>query len=359
MTSPEVGITHDQGVDGGAFDTSEDIRPVVDERVLTFPHQIADGVWWLRMDLGERVRHVNVYLLDDHDGWSIIDTGSNVESCRRALTDVLTSAPFASKPVRRAIITHHHPDHLGLAGWMASRGAEIAATATTWQSAQRILASRPEPTVEQIAFQQRGGLLPLEIEAYRRRHSHAYHDSVSTLPQQFTAVRDREVLEIGARKWTVHFGQGHASDHATFWSDDQIAIVGDQILPGISPNFCIHACESHADPVGGFLECSRKFAALATPATLCLAGHNTPFTGITRRCEQMIANQSSVLDRLLIRISRPQTAYECLESTYRRPIAFTERPLLVTQVVAYLDHLQRAGLAESEQVGTALLWKRK
>ena len=56
--------------------------------MLTYPHedvpapgelqQVAEGVYWLRMPLPLALDHINLYLLEDDDGWWIVDTGMAV-----------------------------------------------------------------------------------------------------------------------------------------------------------------------------------------------------------------------------------------------------------------------------------------
>lgn len=320
--------------------------------------EVADGVWWIQLELGDKLKHVNVYLLEDNGKLVLVDTGSRLESCQLTLQNILESAEFVGKPLRDVYVTHHHPDHIGLAGWLAQRSVVLHMSATCWRTAHHILAMSPLPNESQIAFQQLAGLSLMEIEAFRRRKLHQYHELVSPLPASFCVVNDKDVIRIGKRKWKVHFGNGHAKDHLTLWSDDGLAIVGDQILAGISPNLCVQACEEFSDPLGEFLESCQVFATRASLATKCLPGHNFPFAGIPKRCEQLVANQNMVLARLLEQLSGPKRAVDCLESIYRRPIGTIERPAFVTQVMAFLSHLQKRTLVESKMIGTSLLWNR-
>ena len=87
--------------------------------------EVAPGILWTRLPLPMRLDHVNVYVLDDGPCWIVIDTGLDWKGCRDAW-EALLAGPLAGKPAGRVILTHHHPDHIGLAGWFAERGAEVA-----------------------------------------------------------------------------------------------------------------------------------------------------------------------------------------------------------------------------------------
>jgi glyoxylase-like metal-dependent hydrolase (beta-lactamase superfamily II) len=81
---------------------------------------IAPGVLWLRMPLPFALNHINLWLLEDGPGWTIVDCGFAGEQTT-ALWDQIFAGHLAGRPVRRIIVTHYHPDHIGLAGWLAAR----------------------------------------------------------------------------------------------------------------------------------------------------------------------------------------------------------------------------------------------
>ena len=72
--------------------------------------EVAEKVFWLRMPLPMALDHVNVYVLDDGDGWTVVDTGFD-SGRTRSIWEALLDGPLKSKPVHRIVATHHHPDH--------------------------------------------------------------------------------------------------------------------------------------------------------------------------------------------------------------------------------------------------------
>jgi glyoxylase-like metal-dependent hydrolase (beta-lactamase superfamily II) len=82
--------------------------------------EVAPGILWARIPLPFRLNHVNVYLIDDSDGWAILDTGIGNDATRAAW-EVLAAGPLGGRRLTRLIVTHFHPDHIGLAGWLSQR----------------------------------------------------------------------------------------------------------------------------------------------------------------------------------------------------------------------------------------------
>ena len=183
--------------------------------------EVAPGVLWLRLPLPMALDHVNVYALDEGDSWTIVDTGFSSKR-GRAIWDKLLAGPLGGKPVSRVIVTHHHPDHVGLAGWFQSEhGAELWTTRTAWLFSRMLqLDEQAIPTQETMAFYRSAGMDP-EIFAQRaQERPFNFADVVYPMPLGFHRLKEGDVIEIGGRSWDVRMGNGHSPEHATFWSRD-------------------------------------------------------------------------------------------------------------------------------------------
>ena len=308
--------------------------------------EVADGVLWMRLPLPMVLNHVNVYALDDGDGWSLVDTGFHTARAV-AIWERLLDGPLRGRPVRRVILTHHHPDHVGMAGWFAARGAEVCATRVAWLTARMLtLDVQDRPTPEQTAFWRAAGMPEEELLRRRAERPFNFADVVHPIPLGFTRLEEGAALRLGGRDWRVRLGDGHAPRHATLWSEDgALVLAGDQILPGISPNLGVYPTEPDADPVGEWLESCRRLSGPATEAQLCLPGHKLPFRGIPARLAQLVENHRTALDRLHAHLARPRTAHDCFPALYRREIGPQEYGLALVEAVGHLNHLARTGRA--------------
>ena len=90
------------------------------------PEKIAAGVY--RVDAIRFPNAINVLLLENDDGWTLVDTGAEGEAAR--IRDALTALGSGPEDLKRIFLTHHHPDHIGglegLTEWAPD--AELGAT---------------------------------------------------------------------------------------------------------------------------------------------------------------------------------------------------------------------------------------
>jgi glyoxylase-like metal-dependent hydrolase (beta-lactamase superfamily II) len=322
---------------------------------------VADGVLWIRLPLAIRPDHVNAYALDDGDGWTIVDTGLDTPAVRAAWERAL-AGPLRGRPVTRVIVTHHHPDHIGLAGWFQSRGAALWTTRTGWLTARMLtLDVQERPTAEMLAFWRDAGM-PADMLAKRTdARPYNFADAVHPLPLGYRRIAQDEEIEAAGRRWRVEIGHGHAPEQATLWGvGHDLVITGDQILPGITPNIGVHASEPEADPVGDWLASCRRLAPLAHPGQFALPGHRTPFFGLDTRLAELARHQEEGLDRLASYIAAsPRTAAECFETLFGRRIPEAIWGLALAEAVGHLNHLRATGRATRERgPDGAWLWRR-
>jgi len=306
--------------------------------------EVAPEVMWLRLPLPMKLDHVNCYVLDDGDGWSVIDTG--LDWARgRAMWEAVLAGPLAGKPVRRVIVTHHHPDHVGLAGWFVARGAELWMPRTGWLMARMLrLDEQAGYPPETLAFYRRAGMDAAVLAQRETERPFNFADCVAPLPLGFNRLREGGVIRMAGRDWDIRMGDGHAPEHATFWSrDEDLVIGGDQLLPSISANLGVYPTEPEADPVADWIAACARLAPFAREAHLVLPGHKLPFTGLPWRLRQMVENHHGALARLLAHLVVPQRAGDCFIPLFKREISGGEYGLALVEAVAHLNHLAQSG----------------
>lgn len=306
--------------------------------------KVAEGILWMRLPLPMALDHVNVYALADGEGWAVIDTGFYSKR-GVAIWETLLAGPLAGKPVTRVIVTHHHPDHIGMAGWFQTEhGAELLTTRTAWLMARMLtLDVQDVPTPEAMRFYASGGIPADLLEERCSSRPFNFADCVAPMPQGYSRIREGDQISIGSRNWTIRIGHGHAAEHATFWSNDGIVLGGDQLLPSISPNLGLYPNEPGADPVKDWLESCEAFKAHARPDQLILPGHKLPFYGLPLRLRQLIENHEGALARLLEFLTEPHSAHDCFMTIFKRQIGGGEYGLALVEAMAHCQHLFLSG----------------
>ena len=300
-----------------------------DRRGLHYPHgrftpepdtlfEVAPGVFWLRMPLPFSLNHINLWVLDDGAGWAIVDTGLNTGQGKKTWAGLFAGA-LAGKPVTRVIVTHYHPDHLGLAGWLCERwGVPLEIARTEYLLARTLtLDIRDAPPAEAIDFYTSAAWPEERLAAFRKRSWGGFSKVVYPLPAGFKRLQDGDVLDIGGRDWRIVTGRGHSPEHSCLVSDG-LMIAGDQVLPRITSNVSVYPTEPHADPLGDWLDSLDSFGHLDAGLRV-LPAHNEPFEGLHARLEQLRDDHMEKLGKLEAFCTEPRTVFETFPVLFRRP----------------------------------------
>lgn len=322
--------------------------------------ELAEGVLWIRLPLPMVLNHINVYALDDGDSWTIVDTG--VHSRRSVgVWETLLAGPLQGRPVGRVLLTHAHPDHVGMAGWLKDRfGAELVTSRTAYLTARMLILDIEEtPTPQALDLWRSAGMDPAIYAERAAQRPFNFSDMCAPLSIGYTRVQQGNVLRAGGRDWDVHIGNGHAPEHVTLWSrDDDLVLAGDQILPSISPNISVAPGEPAANPLADWLESCERLGQLARTEHVVLGGHNLPFTGLPLRMHALAENHYSALDRLRDHLRTPRTVAECFPVLFRREIGKGIYGLALGESLAHLNWLLHAGeVTRTRRDDGAWLWQ--
>ncbi len=306
--------------------------------------ELATGVRWLRMGLPFALNHINLWLLDDGDGWTVVDCGIATDDTRAAWEQVFAHE-LRGKPVTRVIATHCHPDHVGLSAWLCDRWhAPLAMTVGEYGFARMMAAGLPGADgPAMIPHFRRHGLTDRDKLAQLDGRKSYYPSLVPKVPEHFLRLEEERPLQIGGRAWQVITGTGHSPEHAALYCKELgILISGDMVLPRISTNTSVFAIEPEADAVGHYLASLEKF--LPLPAdTLVLPSHGKPFRGLHQRIAQLQAHHAERLDEVRVACATPQSAADIVPLMFKRELDMHQLTFAMGEALAHLHRLWYAG----------------
>ena len=250
---------------------------------------VAPGLRWVRMGLPFALDHINLWLLrdrlDGREGWTLVDCGICNDATKASWEQVFASH-LDGLPVLRLIVTHFHPDHMGLAAWLTEKwsgraagppqgatsplgGQRSGAAASVgahhecrlWMSATDFNLARLASGTTQgmgggpaAAFFASHGLSdPESLEKIRGRANY-YPSMVPAVPTSFRRLMNGSRVTIGGHDWVCIAGYGHAPEHMSLHCESLgLLISGDMVLPRISTNVSVVDVEPEADPLSLYL----------------------------------------------------------------------------------------------------------
>jgi glyoxylase-like metal-dependent hydrolase (beta-lactamase superfamily II) len=306
-------------------------------------HPVAEGVYWLRMPIPFGLDHINLWVLDDGDAWVLVDTGVALPGCK-ALWRSLLEGPLSTKPVGRILVTHYHPDHLGLAGWLGHKtGAPLLIARTEYLMARMLcldIADAPPPAA--VEFYASSGWPEPALDGMRKQSWGFFSKLISPLPTGFQRIEQGDTLAIGGRRWTVVTGRGHAPEHSCLLSDDGLFIAGDQVLPRITSNVSVYPTEPLANPLADWLGSIAALRAVPDDV-LVLPSHNEPFKGLHVRLDQLADHHEAKLAKLADYCAEPRSAFEAFPCLFGRTIGEGEYNMATGEALAHLHWLEAEG----------------
>jgi len=307
--------------------------------------EVARGVFWARVALPFRLNHVNVYLIDDGDAWNIVDTGIANELTKETW-DRLLSGRMAGRRVSKIVATHHHPDHVGLATWLAEKfGAEVVMSGTEYLLGLTYwLDSDAMKADHYRAFYRTRGLDAEVAESILDR-SGRYQSLTGPLPFSFRRVIEGDTLRLGARAFQVVTGGGHAPEQVMLYCpDDRILFAADQIMLSITPNVSVSPRNPNGDVLGLFLASLERMAGQFGDEVLVLPGHHRPFHGLRARVREITGHHEDRLAAIVKACAKaPRSAADLLKTLFRYPLDRGVMGLAFGESCAHVNRLLEEG----------------
>ena len=329
-----------------------DFQPEIGEAIDILP-----GLKWLRLPLPFMLGHINVWLLQDDDGWAIVDTGINTSITRKTWESVF-NGQLDNASVSRVLVTHLHPDHAGCAGWLCeTHDVELYMTRDEYLLC-RILVSDTDLPVprEGKRFYHAAGFAEEDLLRYQEMFG-SFGTVVAQLPRAYHRLHEDRPVTIGQNEWQIITGHGHSPEHACLYNPQQnVLISGDQILPTISPNVSVYPTEPAANPLAGWFESLHRMKSLLPDDVLVLPSHGKPFRGVKGRLDALIEEHEVGLEKLRQYCVEPQRVVDVFPTLFKSEITDSNLMMATGEAQAHLSYLLYEGELGISTDETGVRW---
>ena len=306
--------------------------------------EIAAAIYRVRLPLPFALNHVNCYLLRDADGWTILDAGLNRPEIYAGWQAAFAGLGIAPTAIRRIIITHMHPDHIGMAGRLQQEtGAAVFLSPGEWAIAQATWAPNPQRETEVTAYLHRVGAPPT-VGAIVEEQEQRLRRMTQPLPVDVQMLHPGDTLTLAGRRCEILHAPGHAEAQIIFYAPaERLLLCGDHVLQRITPNIGYWP-SSQPDPLGRYLASLNELMAL--PVLLALPGHGSVMT------TEWQARLCALEEHHRVRLEETRRAVEggatALEVSRRLfnygKLSEHEVRFAVAEAMAHLDYLARRGV---------------
>ncbi len=304
---------------------------------------VAPGVKWFRLPLPYRLDHVNIYLIEDDDGYCILD-GGIYDEASVAQWEALLAGPLSGAHFTKLIVTHHHPDHIGMAGWLCERlNIPLLTSQTAYLACANLVLDPGSRQDRQFHdFYLRNGMSEESAELMGTQ-GHEYLRKVSPLPSTFLRLLAGDTLTIGSRRFKVLSGDGHSPEQIMLYCDaDHLFFSADQVIAKISPNVGVWANEPDGDPLGHFVRSLRFIRDVLPDDSLTLPGHQLPFYGLHDRCNELVEHHDHRCEAISSATQgKPLSVRELVPVIFTRELDIHQLGFAFVETLAHVNRMLR------------------
>ncbi|PLS23441.1 MBL fold metallo-hydrolase [Neptunicoccus cionae] len=337
------------------FPYGDHVPPIGDGSTV----EVSENLLWARMPVGGGLGSVNIWLFRHEGTWSIIDTGIDSPETVAAWDEIFATT-IKPQNVGRLVLTHGHPDHGGLAGWISGRcGAPVLITLEEERELVELAKGMsPERDARQVAFFRAAGGSDVLVEA-NMQLQRSYSGLVRTPPAEFERIAAGDILTLGGDAWQVVIGSGHSPEHACLYNEKRkLFIAGDQVLPKITPNVSVRARNPEADPMTHWLSSLARIKSEIPDDVLVLPSHGDPYRGLHARIDTLIKGHEQDLKNALAEIQEPKRVIDLFQVLFNCKVTESIYGLAAGEALANLHCLRTRGEAVREIDADGVAWWR-
>lgn len=297
------------------------------------------GITPLRVDLPFRLNHVNCFMAENENGWTIIDTGLN-----NAYTAQLWKDQLQDKKVTELFITHYHPDHIGYAGTLQQQ--TNAAVSMSKIDADSVQNAWSQTFLDELHSHYKASGIPLAIAKEMQENTESFKPLLQPLPTVNHYFIEGEKVRIGHYEYEVIHTPGHAEGMVCFYNAEKnVLLSADHILPRITPNIS-YWYHGDPNPLKSYLESITSMKKLN--ADFVIPSHGKPFHGANNRIDEIVHHHDERLQATMEAIDTGTSVYDVFKRLFQWELTTHEIRFALGETLAHLEYLRLDGACSRE-----------
>lgn len=334
------------------------VPPRRPDEPLPEAREVAPGIWKITVPIPFPLRTVNMHAIVGKDGWALIDTGMGIPDARTAFSAGLERAGLTIDTLHAIVLTHHHPDHVGLSGELQEQsGAAVYMHPIDEESVQILWkGTMPQRFGSVSHFLAQHGMPPTQLW-FSQVNPEVMRSIIRVPPHEaFTLVEDGQHINLVGEDYRVIWTPGHSDGQICLLRErDGVFFAADHVLPRITPNVGLYSQYDRQNPLGDYLNSLAKVMHL--PASIVLPGHGEPFKDLGARAKEIIAHHAErELEILGLLDGRPQHAYQLAMQLFGNRLKNNEAQRMgAAEVLSHLEYLRYNGQVKQQHTADGLI----
>ncbi len=311
-----------------------------------------NGMYIIHQPMPYPLQENNAYLAETDNGWAVIDLGVDLARTRELWHAAVREAGIGFSSIKKIIVTHCHPDHLGAAAWMQRMtGAPVYMSKADRNIAQTFAFFRGDKHAAYEEAIAGNATRKSYGEENLRRLVNDWCGNVLPLfpePEFIDTLGEGDNIVIDGHSYGVRIFQGHTDGQLALWSGGgRMLFSGDIFAENSYLHFTDWPHTKNDQPLSGLLS-SIKAVEDMEPEII-FPGHGKPVSSYKDIFSKLRSRHERMLDRFEQTVTEDVTVGELYRKMFPVPQTgeFADyihlHRVLAGETRGYLNHLAGQG----------------